>query len=109
MVNLFLYPSDWIQKITNTDGFAGAPDRDFAPTNYPFCADDGANGGDLTNPDGEDSRQRRSGHWSVEVCGIPVWSGLVPRSVTVFHGSKIFVDFTDMRHRYATTYTHATT
>jgi hypothetical protein len=62
MVNLFLYPSDRIQKITNTDGFAEAPDRDFAPTNYPFCAGDGANGGDLTNPDGEDSRQRRSGH-----------------------------------------------
>src|SRR5262249_19560105 len=41
-----------MQKITTTDGFAGGPDRDFAPSNYHFCAGDGANGGDLTAPDG---------------------------------------------------------
>jgi prepilin-type N-terminal cleavage/methylation domain-containing protein/prepilin-type processing-associated H-X9-DG protein len=52
MVNLFLCPSDRMQKITTTDGFYGGPDRDFAPTNYPFCIGDGANGSDLTNPDG---------------------------------------------------------
>ena len=52
MVNLFLCPSDRMQKITTTDGFYGGPDRDFAPTNYHFCAGDGANGGDLTMPDG---------------------------------------------------------
>jgi prepilin-type N-terminal cleavage/methylation domain-containing protein/prepilin-type processing-associated H-X9-DG protein len=52
MVNLFLCPSDRMQKITTTDGFAGGPDRDFAPANYQFCAGDGANGGDLTTPDG---------------------------------------------------------
>src|SRR5262245_38528143 len=48
MVNLFLCPSDRMAKITTSDGFAGGPDRDFAPTNYDFCAGDGANGGDLT-------------------------------------------------------------
>jgi prepilin-type processing-associated H-X9-DG protein len=41
-----------MQKITTTDGFYGGPDRDFAPTNYHFCAGDGANGGDLTMNDG---------------------------------------------------------
>jgi prepilin-type processing-associated H-X9-DG protein len=52
IVGMFLCPSDRMQKITTTDGFAGGPDRDFAPTNYHFCAGDGANGGDLTTPDG---------------------------------------------------------
>jgi prepilin-type N-terminal cleavage/methylation domain-containing protein/prepilin-type processing-associated H-X9-DG protein len=52
MIGLFLCPSDRMQKITTTDGFAGGPDRDFAPSNYHFCAGDGANGGDLTTPDG---------------------------------------------------------
>ena len=52
MVSLFLCPSDRMQKVTTTDGFAGGPDRDFASSNYHFCAGDGANGGDLTTPDG---------------------------------------------------------
>ena len=52
MVGLFLCPSDRMQKITTTDGFAGGSDRDFAPTNYHFCAGNGANGGNLTIPDG---------------------------------------------------------
>jgi prepilin-type N-terminal cleavage/methylation domain-containing protein/prepilin-type processing-associated H-X9-DG protein len=52
IVGLFLCPSDRMQKITTTDGFAGGPGRDFAPSNYHFCAGDGANGGDITNPDG---------------------------------------------------------
>jgi prepilin-type processing-associated H-X9-DG protein len=52
MVGLFLCPSDRMQKITTTDGFAGGPGRDFAPSNYHFCAGDGANGGDMTAPDG---------------------------------------------------------
>jgi prepilin-type N-terminal cleavage/methylation domain-containing protein/prepilin-type processing-associated H-X9-DG protein len=52
MVGLFLCPSDRMEKITTTDGFAGCPDRDFALTNYHFCAGAGANGGDLTTPDG---------------------------------------------------------
>jgi prepilin-type processing-associated H-X9-DG protein len=52
MVGLFLCPSDRMQKITTTDGFLGAAYRDFAPTNYDFCAGDGANGGDLATPDG---------------------------------------------------------
>ena len=52
MVGLFLCPSDRMQKITTTDGFAGGADRDFAPTNYHFCTGDGANGGDITTPDG---------------------------------------------------------
>jgi prepilin-type N-terminal cleavage/methylation domain-containing protein/prepilin-type processing-associated H-X9-DG protein len=52
MVALFLCPSDRMQKITTTDGFLGPVGRDFAPSNYHFCAGDGANGGDLTTPDG---------------------------------------------------------
>ncbi len=52
MVGLFLCPSDRMQKITTTDGFLGAAYRDFAPSNYHFCAGDGANGGDMTSPDG---------------------------------------------------------
>ncbi len=52
MVGLFLCPSDRMQKITTTDGFYGAAGRDFAPSNYDFCAGDGANGGDITTPDG---------------------------------------------------------
>src|SRR5262249_1442720 len=52
MVGLFLCPSDRMQKITTPDGFAGGPDRDFAPTNYHFSAGDGANGCDITAPDG---------------------------------------------------------
>jgi prepilin-type N-terminal cleavage/methylation domain-containing protein/prepilin-type processing-associated H-X9-DG protein len=52
IVNMFLCPSDRMQKITTTDGFFGGPDRDFAPSNYHFCASDGTNGGDLTAPDG---------------------------------------------------------
>ena len=41
MVGLFLCPSDRMQRITTTDGFAGGPDRAFAPSNYHFCAGDG--------------------------------------------------------------------
>jgi prepilin-type N-terminal cleavage/methylation domain-containing protein/prepilin-type processing-associated H-X9-DG protein len=52
IVGLFLCPADRMQKITTTDGFAGGPGRDFAPSSYHFCAGDGANGGDLTTPDG---------------------------------------------------------
>ena len=52
MVNLFLCPSDRMQKITTTDGFLGPIGRDFAPSNYQFCAGDGANGGDVTVADG---------------------------------------------------------
>jgi prepilin-type processing-associated H-X9-DG protein len=52
MVGLFLCPSDRMQKITTTDGFYGAAGRDFAPSNYDFCAGDGANGGDVTIADG---------------------------------------------------------
>ena len=52
IINLFLCPSDRMQKITTTDGFYGAPGRDFAPSNYHFCAGDGANGGDITIADG---------------------------------------------------------
>jgi prepilin-type N-terminal cleavage/methylation domain-containing protein/prepilin-type processing-associated H-X9-DG protein len=52
MVGLFLCPSDRMEKITTTDGFYGAAGRDFASSNYNFCAGDGANGGDITNPDG---------------------------------------------------------
>jgi prepilin-type N-terminal cleavage/methylation domain-containing protein/prepilin-type processing-associated H-X9-DG protein len=54
IVGLFLCPSDRMQKITTTDGFMGTlfPGRDFAPSNYDFCAGDGANGGDITIADG---------------------------------------------------------
>jgi hypothetical protein len=53
MVRLFLCPSDRMPKGTTTDGFAGGPDRDFAPSNSHLCAGDGANGGDMeTAPDG---------------------------------------------------------
>ena len=52
MVVTFLCPSDRMQKITTSDGFYGAAGRDFAPTNYDFCAGDGANGGDVTIADG---------------------------------------------------------
>ena len=52
IINLFLCPSDRMQKITTSDGFYGSPGRDFAPSNYQFCAGDGANGGDMTTPDG---------------------------------------------------------
>jgi prepilin-type processing-associated H-X9-DG protein len=52
MVGLFLCPSDRMQKITTSDGFYGAAGRDFAPSNYHFCAGDGANGGDVTIADG---------------------------------------------------------
>jgi prepilin-type N-terminal cleavage/methylation domain-containing protein/prepilin-type processing-associated H-X9-DG protein len=52
MVVSFLCPSDRMQKITTTDGFLGAVYRDFAPSNYDFCAGDGANGGDVTSADG---------------------------------------------------------
>jgi prepilin-type N-terminal cleavage/methylation domain-containing protein/prepilin-type processing-associated H-X9-DG protein len=51
-VGMFLCPSDRMQKITTSDGFYGAAGRDFAPTNYHFCAGDGANGGDVTIADG---------------------------------------------------------
>jgi prepilin-type N-terminal cleavage/methylation domain-containing protein/prepilin-type processing-associated H-X9-DG protein len=52
IVGLFLCQSDRMEKITTTDGFLGAPGRDFAPSNYHFCAGDGANGGDVTLADG---------------------------------------------------------
>src|SRR6202034_3052239 len=52
MVGLFLCPSDRMQKITTSDGFYRAAGRDFAPSNYHFCAGDGANGGDVTIADG---------------------------------------------------------
>jgi prepilin-type N-terminal cleavage/methylation domain-containing protein/prepilin-type processing-associated H-X9-DG protein len=52
IVALFLCPADRMQKITTTDGFLGAPYRDFSPTNYQFCAGDGANGGAMTTADG---------------------------------------------------------
>jgi prepilin-type N-terminal cleavage/methylation domain-containing protein/prepilin-type processing-associated H-X9-DG protein len=52
IVGLFLGPSDRMQKIPTIDGFAGGPDREFAPTTYHFGDGDGVNGSDLTNPDG---------------------------------------------------------
>jgi prepilin-type processing-associated H-X9-DG protein len=52
IVGMLLFPPDRMQKISTNDGFDGGPDRDFAPTNYHFCVDDGANESDMTASDG---------------------------------------------------------
>ena len=52
MVTLFLCPSDRMERITTADGFLGGTGRQFAPTNYQFCAGSGSSGGDVTTADG---------------------------------------------------------
>src|SRR5438270_678394 len=52
MVSVFLCPSDRGERLTTADGFLGGPGRQFAPTNYHFCAGSGSNGGDPTIADG---------------------------------------------------------
>jgi prepilin-type N-terminal cleavage/methylation domain-containing protein/prepilin-type processing-associated H-X9-DG protein len=52
MVNLFLCPSDRMERLTTGDGFLGGTGREFAPTNYQFCAGSGSSGGDVTIADG---------------------------------------------------------
>jgi prepilin-type N-terminal cleavage/methylation domain-containing protein/prepilin-type processing-associated H-X9-DG protein len=52
MVALFLCPSDRMERLTTADGFLGGTGRQFAPTNYQFCAGSGSSGGDVTIADG---------------------------------------------------------
>jgi prepilin-type N-terminal cleavage/methylation domain-containing protein/prepilin-type processing-associated H-X9-DG protein len=52
MVLEFLCPSDRMERLTTADGFLGGAGRQFAPTNYQFCAGSGASGGDVTTADG---------------------------------------------------------
>jgi prepilin-type N-terminal cleavage/methylation domain-containing protein/prepilin-type processing-associated H-X9-DG protein len=52
MVSLFLCPSDRMERVTTADGFLGGEGRQFAPTNYQFCAGSGSGGGDVTTADG---------------------------------------------------------
>jgi prepilin-type N-terminal cleavage/methylation domain-containing protein/prepilin-type processing-associated H-X9-DG protein len=52
MVGMFLCPSDNMQRLTTADGFLGGVGRQFAPTNYQFCAGSGSSGGDVTIADG---------------------------------------------------------
>ena len=47
MVLEFLCPSDRMERLTTADGFLGGAGRQFAPTNYQFCAGSGASGGDV--------------------------------------------------------------
>ncbi|HEX3451505.1 MAG TPA: DUF1559 domain-containing protein [Isosphaeraceae bacterium] len=52
MASLFLCPSDRMERLETADGFLGGEGRQFAPTNYQFCAGSGSGGGDVTVADG---------------------------------------------------------